>query len=100
MALVEARSSAEVLDALGDERRPVIVGFFGSFSESARRARLELEHACAAHEGCAAFAVDVGEVRDLHGLFGVDAATRTRPGAWWRAAGGRACRNCTSTASG
>ncbi len=60
----------EELDAhLGD--KPVILGFFGSFSDTSNRALPAFQEFAAAHEATDVVLVDVGQVKGVHKRFGV-----------------------------
>ena len=68
-----ATTSEALLAAVDAATAPLILGFFGEFSEAARRARPEFERFCAAHPEVTAVLVDVGSVKDVHRRFGVSA---------------------------
>jgi glutaredoxin-like YruB-family protein len=71
MAMQVVQDSTALLDSLRGGDAPVVLGFFGEFSESSRRARPAFEKFCSEHPQQPAWLVDVGATRDLHQRFGV-----------------------------
>ena len=68
-----AKDSGSLLATLEGSDRPVVLGFFGDFSEAARKARPAFERFCQDHPELRTVLVDVGRVKDLHRRFGVAA---------------------------
>jgi len=73
MTMQVVHDSASLLDSLRASEAPVVLGFFGEFSEPSRRARPAFERFCAQHPDQPAWLVDVGITRDVHQHFGVGA---------------------------
>lgn len=73
MALEVAASTDALLASLASSESSTVLGFFGEFSEAARKARPEFERFCAEHPTVRAVLVDVGQIKDLHRRFGVSA---------------------------
>jgi len=67
----QAKSVKEFDKLLKDSEQPVIVGFFGDFSATARRARPAFEKFCENHKDQPAVLVDVGRVKGAHKDLGV-----------------------------
>ena len=68
-----AKDSESLLPTLEGSDRPVVLGFFGDFSEAARKARPAFERFCKDHPEVRTVLVDVGRVKDLHRRYGVSA---------------------------
>ena len=73
MALELATDPHALLTSLEADDGQTVLGFFGDFSEAARKARPEFERFCAAHPALRAVLVDVGQVKGVHPRFGVAA---------------------------
>jgi glutaredoxin-like YruB-family protein len=71
MAMQIVDDSSALLASLRNTDEPVVLGFFGDFSEASRRARSAFERFCASHPDRPAWLIDVGSNRDLHKHFGV-----------------------------
>ncbi len=71
MAMQVVHDSAALLESLRGNDTQVVLGFFGDFSESSRRAKPAFERFCSEHPQQPAWLVDVGKIRDLHQRFGV-----------------------------
>ncbi len=71
MPMQVVHDSAAFLESLRASDAPVVLGFFGEFSEASRRARPAFERFCAKHPDQPAWIVDVGITRDVHQRFGV-----------------------------
>ncbi len=71
MALEIASDSSTLIDALERADGPIVLGFFGDFSDASRKARPQFERFCAEHASLRAILVDVGRVKDVHRRFGV-----------------------------
>ena len=71
MAIEIASDSAATLASLEAAGARAVVGFFGDFSQAARKARPEFERFCAEHPSLRAVLVDVGRIKDIHARFGV-----------------------------
>lgn len=73
MTMEIAKDSESLLATLEGADRPAVLGFFGDFSEAARKARPAFERFCKDHPELRTVLVDVGRVKDLHRRFGVAA---------------------------
>lgn len=73
MAVEIVTDADALLSRLEGETRTAVLGFFGSFSETARRVEPDFRKFCEAHPDVPAYLVDVGRVKGLHARFGVSA---------------------------
>lgn len=71
MALQVIRAADELDAILGDE--PVVIGFFGNFSDTARAAQPAFEQFADGHDDHPVLLIDVGAVKGVHKRFGVSA---------------------------
>jgi len=67
----QIESTGQLEDILRKNDRGVVIGFFGDFSATARKARPHFERFCREHSDQPAVLVDVGRVRGVHRRFGV-----------------------------
>lgn len=61
----------ELAGAISGRKGPVIVGFFGDFSDKSRAAWPNFQAFCERHPDLPVFVVDVGRVKDIHRRLGV-----------------------------
>ncbi len=69
MELVQSRE--ELREFITAQEGPVVVGFFGDFSDASKRARPEFEKFCEQHPDRPVALVDVAKVKGAHKDFGV-----------------------------
>lgn len=70
-AMRQPQNVEEFESILADAKAPVIIGFFGDFSATARRAQPMFEAFCAGHKDHPSILVDVGQVKGVHKRLGV-----------------------------
>lgn len=71
MGMQLVRDGAALVESLSSTDVPVVLGFFGEFSESSKKARPAFEKFCADHPEQPAWVIDVAATPDVHKRFGV-----------------------------
>lgn len=71
MALQRVDDGDAFLSALRGAGDPVVVGFFGDFSEASKEAKPAFEAFCADHPEQDSYLVDVAQTKNVHGNLGV-----------------------------